>query len=175
MNADKLIITLFAEDKPGVLQKVSDTVLEHDGNWLESSLSRLCGQFAGIVHLAVDKKNKAALMSALQGLATEGITVSIHDELADSPDELSGTPIEVIVEANDRPGIIDEIASALAEVKVNIEQMETACESASMAGYQLFIANLLVALPADLSVEQLEEALENVSDDLIVSIVADED
>ncbi|MEM7360903.1 MAG: ACT domain-containing protein [Pseudomonadota bacterium] len=175
MNADKLIITLFAEDEPGVLQKVSDTVLEHDGNWLESSLSRLCGQFAGIVHLAVGKDKKAALKTALEGLAAEGISVSIHDKLAVSPDELSGTPIEVIVEANDRPGIIDEIASALADVNVNIEQMETACESASMAGYQLFIANLLVALPPDLSVEEFEEALEKVSDDLIVSIVADDE
>jgi len=43
-----------------------------------------------------------------------------------------------------------------------------------MAGYQLFQAHLVVALPTSFSVDQLEDALQNVSDDLIVSIIESE-
>ena len=69
---------------------------------------------------------------------------------------------------------MEEIASALALSNVNVEQMITECESASMAGYELFRAQLRVVLPEALSVEQLESALENVSDDLMVSFVIEE-
>ena len=172
MNSEKLVITLFAEDLPGIVQLLSDTILEHNGNWLESSLSRLCGQFAGIIHVGVGESKRAELLAALNALSADGLNVTVHSGVKELPDSTAETAIELIVEANDRPGIVEEISSALAEINVNVEQMETSCESASMAGYQMFIASLWVALPKGCTTQQLEQALENVSDDLIVSIVA---
>jgi glycine cleavage system regulatory protein len=172
MNSEKLVITLFAEDRPGVVRLLSDTILEHNGNWLESSLSRLCGQFAGIIYVGVGESNRAELLVALDALSADGLNVTVHSGIKELPDNTAETAIELIVEANDRPGIVEEISSALAEINVNVEQMETSCESASMAGYQMFIASLWVALPKGCTTQQLEQALENVSDDLIVSIVA---
>lgn len=172
MNSEKLVITLFAEDRPGVVQLLSDTILEHGGNWLESSLSRLCGQFAGIVHVGVGNSKRSELLTALEALSAEGLNITVHADVKQLPDTAAETAVELIVEANDRPGIVEEISSALAEINVNVEQMETSCESASMAGYQMFIASLWVALPDGCDTEQLEQALENVSDDLIVSLVA---
>lgn len=172
MKSEKLVITLFAEDRPGVVQLLSDKILAHDGNWLESSLSRLCGQFAGIIHVGVNDSKRAELVAELKALSAEGLNITIHSGVKELPDNTPQTPLELIVEANDRPGIVEEISSALAKINVNVEQMETSCESASMAGYQMFIASLWVALPDGGDTELLEQALENVSDDLIVSIVA---
>jgi glycine cleavage system regulatory protein len=172
MNSEKLVITLFAEDRPGVVRLLSDTILEHSGNWLESSLSRLCGQFAGIIHIGVSEPQCPQLIAALDALSADGLNVTVHSGVKELPDSNAGTAIELIVEANDRPGIVEEISSALAKINVNVEQMETSCESASMAGYQIFIGSLWVSLPDGCTTEHLEQALEDVSDDLIVSIVA---
>ncbi len=171
MSQEKLIITIFSKDRPGIIKQLSDAVFQHQGNWLESSLTRLCGQFAGIVHIAIDSNNKSLLLQTLDDLSEKGIKVT---EQSTDGYEMEGDDIEaveVMVEANDRPGIVEEISTALANQNVNVEQMETECVSASMAGYQLFRAHLLVSLPSAFSEDELEQALENVSDDLTVSVV----
>lgn len=171
MSTEKIVITLFAKDRPGIVRKISDVILEHDGNWLESSLSRLSGQFTGIVNIAVNSGEQAALLAGLEKLASEGIHVTVHEGAQVSSDVDEFNALQILVEANDRPGIVEEISAVLAQQGVNVESMDTECESASMAGYSLFRAHLFLALPDSLSEEALEAALENVSDDLMVSVL----
>jgi glycine cleavage system regulatory protein len=173
MNAEKMVITLITPDRPGVVQTLSDTILEHEGNWLESRLSRLCGQFAGIIHIAISADKKVELIDGLNVLSEQGIEITFHSGVSLEPDASSGVSLELIVEANDRPGIVEEISSAIAAVGVNVDQMQTHCESASMAGYQMFVAKLRVTLPEGFESVQLENALEDVSDDLIVTMEID--
>lgn len=170
MSKQKLILSVLSADRPGVIQEISDTVLAHDGNWLESSLSRLGGQFAGIVRIEFESAKKSDLVSALKDLDRDGISVSVHEEEGAPEPIVSTRSVDLVVEANDRPGIVEEISSALAEAQINVEHMESSCMSASMAGYQLFVAELVVALPEDSDVDHLESVLEDVSDDLVVTI-----
>ena len=174
MNNEEVIITVYAKDRLGIVKALSDVVLANNGNWLESSLSRLCGQFAGIVHIAVPADSKAELLKQFNELANDGILVTQQEAEISIDKNAHIESVDIVVEANDRTGIVEEIASALAQADVNVEQMITECESASMAGYELFRAQLRVALPESLSVEQLESVLENVSDDLMVSIVLED-
>ena len=171
MKNENLVITIFANDRAGIVQELSDAVLANQGNWQESSLSRMSGQFAGIVNISVATEHKLALQQALADLENNGIHVTSQNSLSSDQQSEKREAVELVIEANDRPGIIEEISSAMANVDVNVEQMETVCESASMAGYELFIAHLMVALPNGFSPQQLEHALENVSDDVMVSIL----
>jgi glycine cleavage system regulatory protein len=173
MSKESIIITVIAADRSGIVQRLSDTALAHKASWKESSLSHLQGQFAGIVNLEVETTAQPALLQALAELAGEGINVTVHGSQTESRDIDFGETAELYVEANDRPGIVEEITSALAEVNVNVEQIETWCESASMAGYELFIAQLSVSLPSGLRKRELEAALEGVSDDLVVVVDPD--
>jgi len=176
MNTETIIITLFAKDRPGIIRELSDTVLANKGNWLESSLSRLCGQFTGIVHIEVSSDDKTGLLTALDKLTQTGINVTIqnHQEVDVEAESGSFEALQILVEANDRKGIVEEITTALADEDINIENMDTECESASMAGYNLFRAHMFLALPEGMSEEQLESVLENVSDDLMVSVLIDD-
>ena len=174
MNTETIIITLFAKDRPGIIRELSDTVLANKGNWLESSLSRLCGQFTGIVHIEVGSDNKTDLLAALDMLAQIGINVTVQNFQEVEEESDSFEALQILVEANDRPGIVEEIATALADEDINIENMDTECESASMAGYNLFRAHMFLALPEGMTEDQLETVLENVSDDLMVSVLVDE-
>jgi len=171
MSSEKIVITLFAKDRPGIVRALSNTVLEHQGNWLESSLSRLCGQFTGIVHIEIAKDMHAELVKALSQLADQGIHVTLQKSVYVQQDDQTVNGLQILVEANDRPGIVNEITNALAEASVNVDNMDTECESASMAGYNLFRAHLFLVLPEDLTEKDLEQVLEDVSDDLMVSIL----
>ena len=171
MKNENLVITIFAKDRAGIVQALSDTVLAHNGNWLESSLSRMSGQFAGIVNISVAAEQREALQQALAGLEQSGIHVTSQNTFLPAAEKVQRETFELIIEANDRPGIVEEISSVLAASDVNVDQMETVCESASMAGYQLFIGHLMVALPEGFNTQQLESILESVSDDVMVSIL----
>lgn len=173
MQPEKIIITLFAKDRPGIVQALSDVVLQHQGNWLESSLSRLCGQFAGIVHIEVPVPKKQALLHSFTQMAEQGIHISVQSNAGIETEDGSVEAVQIMIEANDRPGIVEEIASSLAVQKINVDHMDTEVESASMAGYQLFRAHLFLALPDGLGESELEAALERVSADVMVSIVED--
>lgn len=173
MSTEKIVVTLFAKDKPGVVRALSDTVLAHKGNWLESSLSRLCGQFTGIVHIEVASDNKPGLVKALADLENQGVQVTLRDECEFEKDQVEVNGLQILVEANDRPGIVNEIADALASANVNVDNIDTERENASMAGYDLFRAHLFLAMPDDFNEENLERLLEGVSDDLMVSILED--
>jgi glycine cleavage system regulatory protein len=171
MKKENLVITIFAEDRAGIVQELSETILSHGGNWQESSLSRLSGQFAGIANIVVDQDRSKELQAALGSLSESGISVTSQMPFQAAIEGEPRQTVELMVEANDRPGIVEEFASALADANVNVDQMETVCESASMAGYQLFIAHLMVALPDGFTIPQLEGVLEDISADVMVSIL----
>ncbi|MDC0985911.1 hypothetical protein OAS67_01280 [Alphaproteobacteria bacterium] len=52
-----LVLTFIAKDRPGLVERLSRTVAEQGGNWLESRMAQLADSFAGIarVGIAVDQ------------------------------------------------------------------------------------------------------------------------
>ena len=48
-----LVLTVIADDKPGLVESLSQTIAANSGNWLESSMSQLAGKFAGILRVSV--------------------------------------------------------------------------------------------------------------------------
>jgi glycine cleavage system regulatory protein len=171
MSTEKIIITLFAKDRPGIVRAVSQAMLNHDSNWLESSLSRLCGQFTGIIHLEVSDINKPRLLKEFASMSEDGIFVTVQNAQGVSSDNQEVNGLQILVEANDRPGIVKEITEALAVENVNVDNIDTEVESASMAGYPIFRAHMFLAMPDDLSEDDLADVLEGVSDDVMVSIL----
>lgn len=168
MEYTNLILTVMAKDKPGIVKFLSDAVFEQQGSWLESSLSRLGGQFAGIVSVQIPAGNLNAFKTAISGVDAAGITVRIQSQEVLQGEKLPTAMIQL--EANDRQGIIDEISTILASKKVNIEKIITGCVSASMAGYDLFQAEITVGLPEGFEEDDLQALLEGLSDDVMVSV-----
>ena len=46
-----LVMTIIGPDRTGLVESVARVVADHGGNWLESRMSRLGGEFAGILFL----------------------------------------------------------------------------------------------------------------------------
>ena len=75
---------------------------------------------------------------------------------------------------NDRPGILREVAQALARRNVNVDELSTGCESAPMSGEVLFRATARLQVPVDVTVDSLAEELEKIASDLMVDLTLDE-
>jgi glycine cleavage system regulatory protein len=165
-----LVMTVIGPDRPGLVESVASLVASHGGNWLESRMSRLGGQFAGILRVEVPADHAGALSRELNALSTKGVTVVIHpDRVASTEPGSELRLIELI--GQDRPGIVQQITSALAKHRVNVEELETECVSAAMSGETLFKARATVLIPASANVEALKAELEKIAADLIVEVV----
>ncbi|MFO1478339.1 MAG: ACT domain-containing protein [Verrucomicrobiota bacterium] len=163
-----LVMTVLAKDRPGLVESVSAAVAEHGGNWLESRMSRLGGQFAGIVRVQVPADKESALSRALQNLDVQGLKIVVYSDSAAAPARKSLCRLEIV--GQDRPGIVRQITHALAEARVNVEEFSSECSSAAMSGETLFKATARLDIPAGCNQSELRRTLERIAADLIVEI-----
>ena len=163
-----LVLTVIADDKPGLVESLSEVIAANKGNWLESSMSQLAGKFAGILRVSVASQDAEALVSALNNLPS-GLKLVIEQVEVEEPKEPPRT-VELSLVGNDRPGIVREISHALAVLSVNVEQLSTHCEPAPMSGEVLFRTSATLKVPQELSSEDLQQELERLADDLMVEI-----
>jgi len=164
-----IVLTVIADDQPGIIRAVSTVLTNHDGNWTHSSMSSLAGQFAGILLVSVPQNNTDACLAELQGLESEGLRVIAHVCGAVAGAEKTATYVLDLV-GNDRPGIVHEITALLASHKISIHELETAVEGASMGGGVLFKATARLVVPEGIDIDQLETELEDLANDLMVDI-----
>ena len=164
-----LVMTVIGPDRPGLVESVAALVAEHGGNWLESRMSRLGGQFAGILRVEVPAEKEQALVAGLKRLDARGLTVVVHpDQPKPSAAPASESVLEIV--GQDRPGIVREISRALASFGVNVEELQTECASAAMSGETLFKARARLSIPASSDTADIRQKLERIAADLIVEI-----
>ena len=153
-------MTVIGDDRPGLVESVSHAVANHDGNWLDSRMSRLAGKFAAA--------RAAGLETELNQLASSGLQVIVESGGSRSVGEGEILLLELI--GDDHPGIVRDISRTLAGRKVNIEELQTETYDTPMSGGMLFKATARVGLPAGVSSDDLRQALEALGDDLMVRI-----
>jgi glycine cleavage system regulatory protein len=163
-----LVLTAIGEDKPGLIESLSQVIADHSGNWLESSMSQLAGKFAGILRVSVNNDQADALVKALNGLS--GNLKLVIERVSVEKEITLPQLVELTLLGNDRPGIIREISRALAKLSINFEQLTTECVPAPMSGDILFKATANLTVPIDLEIDLLKKDLERLADDLIVEI-----
>ena len=161
-------MTIISPDRTGLVESVARAVAEHGGNWLESRMCRLGGEFAGILRVEIPVENKPALLVALQKLQTNGLQIVIRDDAPVSAASGRQTKLEIV--GSDRPGIVREITSALARAGVNVEEFSSEIVSAPMSGENLFKAAARLHLPARCDLAALKRDLEKIAADLQVDV-----
>ena len=165
-----LILTLIGPDRPGLVDSLANVVHDQEANWLESRMAHLAGHFAGIVRVDVDDSKVDSLVTQLERLESEGLSiVARRDESAPSVAKSSNVVWMELV-GNDRPGIVSEVTHVLAEQNVNVEEFQTECTGAPNSGAAIFRANAELRLPAGTTVQDLQAALESIALDLMVDI-----
>ena len=164
-----LVATILAQDRPGIVESIASVVTEHDGNWLESRMCRLGGQFAGILRVSLPAEREAALVTALRNLSSQGITATITTGRAEPTP--GGERLRILeLVGHDRPGIVRQISRALSSRGVNVEEFSTECVSAPMSGESLFKARAVLQIPAACDLTALKAELEKIAGELMVDV-----
>lgn len=162
-----LVMTLIGPDRTGLVEAVARVVADHGGNWLESRMCRLGGEFAGILRIEVPEDKKSALLNAVQRISGLHIIVG-GGEPTVSPKIEHISRVEIY--GQDRPGIVREITAALSRAGVNVEEFSSDVRSGAMSGEQMFVAWAFVHLPKGCNAAALKQELEKIAADLFVDI-----
>jgi glycine cleavage system regulatory protein len=163
-----LVITLISPDHPGIVDAVSKVVAANGGNWLESRMVHLAGQFAGVLCVEVPEDQATALEEALGRLSASGLHVVV--ERSAVPDVAPPQILEIELLGLDRPGLVHEVSNLLASHGINVEELSTDRPAAAMSGSHMFHAHLRAAVPVGLDLSEVHRGLERLAADLMVEI-----
>ena len=164
-----LVMTMIGQDRPGLVESVAGLVTEHGGNWLESRMSRLGGQFAGILRVEVPAEKVDPVIAALRTLERKGLSITVQPDQVGAAAPVQKQQVLDIV-GQDRPGIVRQISRVLAEQGINVEELETECSSGAMSGESIFKAHARLGVPESCDTTKVRELLEKIAEDLIVEI-----
>jgi glycine cleavage system regulatory protein len=167
-----IVLTVVSDDHPGIVETLSERIADHGGNWTESSMMSLAGKFAGLLLVQLPEDRAAAFVEALAKLEQEGIHV-LAQRTGSAVDSADGSDATIELVGQDRPGIVHEITEVLANHEVNVLELETTVQSASMSGESLFLAHARVRVPAAADMEKLRTELEELANELMVDISLD--
>ncbi len=165
-----LVVTVIGRDRPGIVRMISDSVQGMAVNWADSRMTHYADQFAGVVHLQVSPEQADQVTAALKKLEGDGL--SVQWARSDSPPVAAGNRmLKLELTGPDRPGIVRELSSGLAERGVSIEDLHT--EIASVDGQSQFRVRALLVVPQALSDEALRAVLEGLASQMMMDIGLD--
>jgi len=168
-----IVLTVVADDHPGIVEILSEVLTGHGGNWTESSMMTLAGKFAGILLVKVPTAQTDSFFSALKALEASGLQIiAQRSDAAARAEAAREFSIELV--GQDHPGIVHDITQVLARHDINVQELETTVQSASMSGESLFMAQARIIVPAEVSLDQLQDEMEALANELMVDISLDE-
>ena len=153
-----LVISAIGEDKPGIINGLSQAASECGCNILDTRMTVLGGEFALIMMISGQLEEIAAAESLIPQVADGfGLTTILKRTHPRQPSDAS-CPYFISVVSLDHPGIVREIAGFFSERQINIEEMETGTYAAAHTGSPMFSLELAIRVPASVAIAPLKEA-----------------
>ncbi|HEU4465407.1 MAG TPA: ACT domain-containing protein [Agromyces sp.] len=170
----RLVLTVIGDDRAGLVEALAETVTAHGGNWEQSQMAELAGQFAGIVVVTVPTERAEELRAALAEL--EGLLdVSAHPGSEEPAGADGWRHLRIDLVGSDHPGIVRDVSAVLARHGLSIETITTERRDAPMSGGQLFEAHILVRVPPGGDPSDVRDDLERVASELFVDLTVGQD
>ncbi|MEM7256809.1 MAG: ACT domain-containing protein [Pseudomonadota bacterium] len=167
------VMTVIGPDRPGIVNQLSNILTQHNANWHASRMANLVGEFAGILHASVDQKNYQTLVQDLQSLKSSDLDVLVRLTNQSSDAKPGYRLVTLDVVGTDREGIVKDITQALTGFDINVEELTTECTEAAMSSDPLFKAQAQLSVGDSVDLDQVESALEQIANDLMLEFQAD--
>jgi glycine cleavage system transcriptional repressor len=162
----RFALSAIGRDRPGIVAGVSGALLEHGANIEDSRMAILGGHFTMMLIVSTPPEADVdALGRELEGARSRlGLGAITLEEV---PDEHGLTRPEashiVTVYGADHPGIVHSVATALAEMSVNV--IDVATHLVEEEGEQPIYAMMMeVDLPPTVTPDRLEAELHEVAE-----------
>ncbi len=166
-----LVISAIGSDRPGIVNELSQAVLDHDCNISDSRMTVLGGEFAILLMVEGNWNTLAKLEEGLPSLGNS-LGLTIISQRTEERATTSGLlPYAVEVVSMDHPGIVHSLAGFFSQRDINIEDMVTSTYAAAHTGTTMFSVNMSVGIPADVHIASLREEFIEFCDSLNLDAV----
>jgi glycine cleavage system transcriptional repressor len=164
------ILTAIGNDRPGLVDEVSQFIFDAGGNIEDSRMVNLRGQFAMMVLFSASDER---IEQSRSGLSSLHAKTQLQAELrpagasaAPAPDR--ARPYRLTATAIDQSGLVHRIARALRDLGANIESLDSRLAAAPYTGAPMFEMELMLTLPIRTPIARLRETLGKLCDELNV-------
>ena len=164
--SDALVITALGNDKPGIVKKLSKTILENGGNITESHMMVLGGEFAMMLLITGDDPVLNKIKTRLDTIGDSLDLTLVAKETQRKVESQKRLPYQISVVSMDHPGIVHDISDFLSNRDLNIEEIETTTYPAAHTGTTMFSLDMTISIPANSSVHALRDEFITFCDDL---------
>ena len=152
-----LVISAIGNDRPGIVDKLSGTILDEGCNITDSRMTVLGGEFAIMLLVEGNWNTLTKLEDAVPELEKQlGLTI-IAKRTGDRSSGEAVLPYGVEVVALDHPGIVHHLASFFSQRNINIEDMVTSSYAAAHTGTQMFSVQMTVGIPSSEHISTLRD------------------
>jgi glycine cleavage system regulatory protein len=168
-----LVVSIVGADRQGIVSSLAERAQRFGANWAASRMTRLAGEFAGMVHLEVPRENADALATSLRDLASSGLQVVVaRSDGANVASTLRVVELELVGE--DRLGIVSNLTKLLAGRGISIESIHTDIVRSGVSGKQTFKVEAHLLVPASVSVEALQQEVGSLAREMMLDIALGE-
>ncbi len=166
-----LVISAVGEDRPGLVDRISRCILDHEGSIADSRMTVLGGEFAIILLVSGNWNSIARLETALPALGEELGMVITTRRTASRETARDLLPYAVDVVALDNPGIVHRLANFFSRRSINIQDLATSSYAAPHTGTPMFAVHMTVDVPASTHIASLREEFMDFCDQLNLDAV----
>lgn len=161
-----LVISALGNDKPGIVDLLTEAVTGCDCNLEDSRMSALGGTFA-IIMLVSGNWDKISKLESMLPAMEERLGMTIitrRTEPQQDPAKKQLLPYAADVVSIDHPGIVHKLANFFSSRNINIEELVTSSYSAAHTGTPMFSVHMEVGIPSDMQISLLRETFMDYCD-----------
>jgi len=166
-----LVITAVGKDRPGIVDKLSMTILDCGCNINDSRMTVLGGEFA-LILLISGRWNELAKLETQLIHQGESLGLSVTSKRTE-PEGQKGNLLSYSVDvvSIDHPGIVYKIANFFSTRNINIRELNTNKYAAAHTGTPMFTMSMIVNVPSDTRIATLREDFLDFCDSLNMDAV----
>ena len=160
------VISALGKDRPGIVNQLSQLILDCGCNVEDSRMTVLGGEFAMLLMVSGHWSAITRLERQLPVLEKklELTLLAKHTEPRTSAQDR--VPYVVDVVAMDHPGIGHDVADFFASREINIEELSTWTYPAAHTGTPMFSLNMTVSIPGEVHIGRLRDEFTGFCDNL---------
>lgn len=166
-----LVISALGNDRPGIVDSLSKTILEGGCNIADSRMTVLGGEFAILLLIEGNWNTLAKLEDAVPTLEQQLSLTITTKRTAGRKASIDNLPYGVEVVALDNPGIVHHLASFFSKRNINIEDLQTSSYAAAHTGTPMFAVHMSVGIPSTVHIATLRDEFMEFCDALNLDAV----
>lgn len=152
--AEEILLVVTGADRPGIMDELSQFLLNCGGNIIDSRSAILRGRFALLLLVQGEAGVVQKIRDGLPGVRHEGIEISPHVPTQLALPDQSAYPFVFTATGKDQAGVLQRISHLMRVLNVNIDNMKT-----RVAPDKTFEIRLHLAVPRETPIAMLKDYL----------------